>query len=78
WVEFCLTPEAVNLAKTANAFQFLVLTDAEQPPQATEFGLDPDNVIEYDFEDAKANTSNYVKDFFDALGASADDRFKTE
>ncbi|NLC33105.1 MAG: ABC transporter substrate-binding protein [Clostridiales bacterium] len=78
WVEFCLTPEAVNLAKTANAFQFLVLTDAEQPPQATQFGLDPDNVIEYDFEDAKANTSNYVNDFFDALGAAADDRFKTE
>ncbi len=78
WVEFCLTPEAVNLAKTAGAFQFLVLTEAEQPEEATRYGLDPDNVIEYDFEDAKANTSNYVKDYFDALGAAADDRFKTE
>ena len=78
WVEFCLTPEAVNLAKTAQAFQFLVLKDAEQPEEATRYGLDPDNVIEYDFEDAKANTSNYVKEYFDTLGAAADDRFKTE
>ena len=78
WVEFCLTPEAVNLAKTAQAYQFLVLKDAEQPEEATRYGLDPDNVIEYDFEDAKANTSNYVKEYFDALGAAADDRFKTE
>lgn len=78
WVEFCLTPESVNLSKTAGAFQFLVLKDAEQPEEATRYGLDPDNVIDYDFEDAKANTSNYVKDYFDALGAAADDRFKTE
>ena len=35
-------------------------------------------MIEYDFEDAKANTSNYVKEYFDTLGAAADDRFKTE
>ena len=78
WIEFCLTPEAVNLSKTAQAYQFLVLKDAEQPEEATRYGLDPDNVIEYDFEDAKANTSNYVKEYFDTLGAAADDRFKTE
>ena len=28
--------------------------------------------------DAKENTSKYVSDYFDALGAAADDRFKTE
>ena len=78
WIEFCLTPDAVNLSKTAQAYQFLVLKDAEQPEEATRYGLDPDNVIEYDFEDAKANTSNYVKEYFDTLGAAADDRFKTE
>ena len=78
WIEYCLTPEAVNIAKENDAFQFLVLKNAEQPKEATDFGLDPDNVIEYDFEDAKLNTSNYVKDYFEALGAAADDRFKTE
>ncbi len=78
WIEFCLTPEAVNLSKTAGAYQFLVLKGAEQPEEAARFGLDPDNVIDYDFEDAKANTSNYVSDYFAALGAAADDRFKTE
>jgi len=35
-------------------------------------------VIDYDFEDAKNNTTQYVQDFFNALGAAADSRFKTE
>ncbi len=78
WVEFALSPDCVNLAKDNESFQFLVISNAEQPKEATQFGLDPDNVIAYDFEDAKANTSNYVKDYFDALGAAADSRFKTE
>ena len=78
WIEYCLTPVAVDIAKEHDAYQFLVLKNATQPKEATDFGLDPDNVIEYDFEDAKLNTSNYVKDYFDALGAAADDRFKTE
>ena len=78
WVEFALSPECVNLGKLNESFQFLVISNAEQPKEATDFGLDPDNVIDYDFEDAKANTSNYVKDYFDALGAAADARFKTE
>lgn len=78
WVEFCLATEAVDRFKDDDSFQFLVLKDAEQPPQALQFGLDPDNVIDYDFADAKINTSNYVKDFFEALGAAADERFKTE
>ncbi len=78
WVEYCLTTEAVNRFKDDDSFQFLVLKDAEQPEQALQFGLDPDNVIKYDFADAKLNTSNYVKDYFEALGAAADDRFKTE
>lgn len=78
WIEYCLTPAAVDIAKEHDAYQFLVLKNATQPKEATDFGLDPDNVIKYDFEDAKKNTSNYVKDYFDALGASADGRFKTE
>ncbi len=44
-----------------------------------EFALSP--TIDYDFADAKENTSKYVEDYFNALkdaGAEADDRFKTE
>ncbi len=78
WVEYALSPECVNLAKSNESFQFLVIDNAEQPKEATDFGLDPDNVIDYDFADAKANTSKYVEDYFNALGAAADDRFKTE
>ena len=78
WIEYALSPDCVNLAKDNGSFQFLVLDNAEQPAVAYEMGLDPDNVIDYDFEDAKLNTTQYVTDFFDALGAAADGRFKTE
>ena len=49
-----------------------------QPAAVAPFGLDPDNVIDYDFADAKANTTKYVAEFFAALADAADDRFKTE
>lgn len=83
WIEFALSPDCVNIAKENESFQFLVLDNAEQPKEATEFGLDPENVIKYDFEDAKANTAKYVDDFFAAVtGGSKDDadtnRFKKE
>ena len=55
-----------------------MIDNAEQPEVATAFGLDPENVIDYDFEDAKNNTSKYVEDYFNALGAAADGRFQTE
>ena len=76
WVEYALSPECVNLAKANESYQFLVIDNGEQPAEAAQFGLDPDNVIDYDFADAKANTSKYVEDFFAAVGS--DDRFKTE
>lgn len=78
WIEFCLTPECVELAAPTGSFQFLVLDNAKQPEIMDEFGLNPDVTIDYDFADAKANTSKYVEDFFEAIGSAADDRFKTE
>ena len=78
WIEFALSPDCVNLAKDNGSYQFLVIDNAEQPAVAAEFGLDPENVMDYDFEDAKNNITTYVEEVFNALGASADDRFKTE
>ncbi len=78
WVEYALSPECVELAAQNGSYQFLVIDNAKQPEVASQFGLDPDNVMEYDFEDAKANTTQYVADVMEALGAAADDRFKTE
>ncbi len=77
WIEYALSPDCVDIAKDNGSYQFLVLDNATQPEQAAEFGLDMNNTIDYDFEDAKANIKTYVEDFFNALG-SADDRFKTE
>ena len=77
WIEYALTPDAVDIAKENGAYQFLVLKNATQPPEATQFGLDMNNTIKYDFEDAKNNIKKYVEDFFAAVG-TADDRFKTE
>lgn len=83
WIEYALSPDCVNIAKENESYQFLVLDNAEQPEEATQFGLDPDNVIDYDFEDAKQNTAQYVEDFFTAVtngSAEAADssRFLTE
>jgi len=78
WIEFALSPDCVNLAQDNGSYQFLVIDNATQPAIATEFGLDPENVMDYDFEDAKQNITTYVGEVFEALGASADDRFKTE
>ena len=78
WIEYALSPDCVELADDAQSYQFLVITNARQPAVVEPFGLDPDNVMKYNFEDAKANTSKYVQDFFNALGAAADSRFKTE
>lgn len=78
WIEYALSPDCVNQAQDNGSYQFLVIDNAEQPAVAAEFGLDPENVMDYDFEDAKANITTYVEEVFNALGASADDRFKTE
>ena len=78
WIEFALSPDCVNLAQDNGSYQFLVIDNATQPAIATEFGLDPENVMDYDFEDAKNNIKTYVEEVFAALGDAADDRFKTE
>ena len=82
WIEYALSPECVELAAQNGSYQFLVIDNATQPSQAAEFGLDPDNVMEYDFEDAKNNIGTYIEEVMAALNSSgADtgaDRFKTE
>lgn len=78
WLEYALSPESVDIAKENGSYQFLVLKNATQPPEATQFGLDMNNTIDYDFEDAKNNIKQYVEDFFTAVGGSSDNRFKTE
>ena len=77
WIEFALSPDCVNLAQDNGSYQFLVIDNASQPAVAAEFGLDPENVMDYDFEDAKNNIKTYVEEVMTALGGG-DDRFKTE
>ena len=77
-MEFALSPDCVELAAQNGSYQFLVIDNAKQPAVAAEFGLDPDNVMDYDFEDAKENTTTYVEEVMNALGSAADGRFQTE
>ena len=77
WIEYALSPACVDLAQKNGSYQFLVIDNAKQPEIATEYGLDPNNVMDYNFEDAKKNTEQYVKDVMQALGGG-DRRFKTE
>ncbi|MCR5761171.1 MAG: ABC transporter substrate-binding protein [Sphaerochaetaceae bacterium] len=70
WIEYALSPDCVNLAKENGSYQFLVIDNAEQPKEAYDFGLDPSNVIDYDFEDATNNIKTYVAEVMEALAAS--------
>ena len=79
FMEYALSPECVELGAKNGSYQFLVLSNAAQPQVALDFGLNPDLVwSEYSFADAAENTSKYVSEVMEALGAAADDRFKTE
>lgn len=78
WMEFALSPDCVELGAEAGSYQFVVIDNAAQPAQAYKFGLDPENVMDYNFEDAKENTDTYIHDIFEKLGESADERFQTE
>ncbi len=78
WIEYALSPDCVDQAQDNGSYQFLVIDNAKQPAQAAEFGLDPDNVMKYDFEDAKNNIETYIGEVMSALGSAADDRFQTE
>ena len=78
WIEYALSPDCVELAAANGSYQFLVIDNAKQPEVAEQFGLDPENVMNYDFEDAKTNTEKYIEEVMTALGSAADDRFKTE
>ena len=77
WIEYALSPECVELAAQNESYQFLVLDNAKQPELAAQFGLDPENVMDYDFDDAKFNGPTYIEELMTALGGG-DDRFKTE
>lgn len=78
WIEYALSPACVELGAENGSYQFLVIDNAKQPQAAADFGLDPNNVMKYDFEDAKANTKKYVEEVMSALGSAADDRFQTK
>lgn len=67
WIEYALSPECVNLAQDNGSYQFLVLDNATQPQAAYDFGLDPSNVIDYDFQDATDNIGTYVQEVMTAL-----------
>ena len=82
WIEYALSPECVELGQQNGSYQFLVIDNAKQPEAAAQFGLDPENVMDYDFEDATKNIKTYIEEVMTAIAASgADtgaDRFKTE
>ncbi len=82
WIEYALSPECVDQAQDNGSYQFLVIDNAKQPQAAIDFGLDPTNVMDYDFDDATANITTYVQEVMTALsnaGANTGDesRFQT-
>ena len=70
WIEYALSPECVEMADDNGSYQFLVIDNATQPQAAYDFGLDPNNVMDYDFEDATNNIKTYVEEIMAALAES--------
>jgi iron(III) transport system substrate-binding protein len=81
WLEYALSPECVELGAENGSYQFLVLDNAKQPQAAYDFGLDPENVMDYDFEDATKNIKTYISEVMEAIANSGadtgDSRFQT-
>ncbi|MBP3710168.1 MAG: ABC transporter substrate-binding protein [Treponema sp.] len=67
FIEFALSPDCVNLAQDNGSYQFLVIDNAKDVQAAVDAGLDKINTINYDFEDAKYHTSEYVQEFFKVI-----------
>ena len=77
WIEYALSPDCVELGASNGSYQFLVIDNATQPQIALDMGVDPNNVMDFDFADMMANTATYKDEVMKALGGG-DDRFKTE
>ena len=67
----------MNLAQDNGSYQFLVIDNATQPQAAIDFGLDPTNVMDYDYDDAIKSIGTYAEEVMNALGGG-DSRFQTE
>lgn len=79
WLEYVLTPECVNQAQDVGSYQFLVIDNGKQPQIALDMGVDPTNVMDFDFADMMANTATYKEEVMAAIDPDgSDDRFKTE
>ena len=76
WLEYALSPECVELAAKNGSYQTLVIDTAHQPSEISKHHLNPDDTIDYDFEDARLNTKEYVGEIMDALGGGKDSRFQ--
>ncbi|HQE70677.1 MAG TPA: iron ABC transporter substrate-binding protein, partial [Atopobiaceae bacterium] len=77
WLEYVLTPTCVDQAREVGSYQFLVIDNGKQPQVALDMGVDPTNVMDFDFADMMANTARYKEEVMAALGGG-DERFKTE
>ena len=82
WIEYALSPDCVDQAQDNGSYQFLVIDNGKQPQAAYDFGLDPSNVMDYDFDDATKNIGTYVEEVMNALASAGTntgaDRFQTE
>lgn len=74
FIDFALTPECVELGAANGSYQFLVLdekTGVKQPQAAVNAGLTTIKTMNYDFDDAKINTSHYVTDWMTAVNKAS-------
>ena len=64
---FVQTAECQDLAARCGAYQIPEAEGALMLPEIKEFSLNPGSTMEFDFESAKENGSQYINDFYAAL-----------
>ncbi len=76
WIDYALSGECTKLGQLNGSYQFLTLTNVEDPKEALQFGLDKTKLMEYDFDRAAKEIAGLVEAWHGVI--NADDRLKTE
>lgn len=76
WIEACLSGEITQIAADHGSYQFLTLTNVEDPKEAQDFDLSETKLMDYDFDRAAEETSALVEEWYTVI--NDDGRVMTE
>ncbi len=76
WIEYCLSGDCTSIAAENGSYQFLTLTNVEDPKEAQQFNLSATKLMDYDFDKAAEEIAGLVEEWYTVI--NNDGRVKTE